>query len=254
LNRITDVGELDKLAVIPFPLKLSLSGNFVAKAPFYRINTVYKFPTLTFLDDIIIDIREREEAEIKFRHPPNLEDAFLNAPADSELLLASPKLSMKTFQLTPNAIFHRGNIKERNNIVVPLKGVDSKKKGKSLEKKRETKPHSQVPSPHVGMDRRNFGTTRNGDRGTEKSFCAGKMHIWSIVITAHTDGFRTNIDRLPTQGSEKYVKRRGSKGRVPDLLRSPSQTRWHSPLDKRRSSSGEILLNGVGNSTTHGSR
>eukprot|EP00742_Colponemidia_sp_Colp-10_P007673 GILJ01008271.1.p1 GENE.GILJ01008271.1~~GILJ01008271.1.p1 ORF type:complete len:1377 (+),score=161.86 GILJ01008271.1:344-4132(+) len=62
-NRITDVGELEKLAELPMLVELTLSSNPVARKQLYRPTLVRKMPTLKYLDgrEIIMDERERVE-------------------------------------------------------------------------------------------------------------------------------------------------------------------------------------------------
>jgi len=65
-NRITDLGELDKLAQIGKLADLSLANNPVARKLAYKPSLLYLFTTLQYIDGEEVDYGERERAEMMF--------------------------------------------------------------------------------------------------------------------------------------------------------------------------------------------
>jgi hypothetical protein len=63
-NRISDLGELDRLADgdIRQPLDINLQGNPVCRKPRYRAALIHAFPSLQVIDNRSVTEEERDRA------------------------------------------------------------------------------------------------------------------------------------------------------------------------------------------------
>ena len=65
-NRISDIGEIEKVASIPYLAELTVSNNPVARKQLYRPTLIRKVPTLKKLDGKDVSRDERERVEMLF--------------------------------------------------------------------------------------------------------------------------------------------------------------------------------------------